>query len=302
MSQQFFEEVPKKYIDQRHEEQPYFIDNRETGLRLFGILYQPERPIGIGIVFLHSLGPERIIGDTVQVNIARALAAQGIVCLRFDYAGTGDSEGEFINITKTTLFSDIGVAITTIKSVEGVKSVGLFGLRLGGMLASLYAEQSDSQVKHLILCSPIVDFADYINKALMVTIACQPILFGKVVATRSNIMQGLIEGNETIYEGINLCNIDGFPLTKELWMSFSKHNLQQEVGSYKGRCLVIDLCIPGKKKDLTISDLAKKYPEAVYYNEIHVRYLPWIHNITYIDSSISNLNESIVQWVSEGEG
>jgi alpha/beta superfamily hydrolase len=283
------------------EERPFFFENTKTASRLFGMLYLPKEPLGIGIVFLHPIAPERITCDTIPVNIARSLASQGIVCLRFDYSGTGDSEGEFRNINKTTLFSDIEVAIATIKSVEAVKSVGLLGLRFGGMLASLYAEQANSQVEHLILCSPIIDFSSYIYNALMMSIACQPIMFGKVVATRAAFMQSLTDGHETIYEGINLRNIDGFPLTQELWMSFNSHNLLQSSGSFKNRCLVIDLCVPGKKKDLTVSELVTKYVGEVSYREISVKFLPWIHN-PYLVTSIAELNECVSQWVSEGAG
>lgn len=299
MIQQNRVEVSNMIAPQRLEEHPFYFGNIEDGVRLFGIIYKPEKPIGIGIVFLHPIGPERVIGDTVPVNIARSLAAQGIVCLRFDYTGTGDSEGEFRDITKATLFSDIAAAITTLEKVEGVNSVGLFGLRFGGMVASLYAEQEDSRVEHLILCSPIVDFPDYLNKALMMSIASQPVIFGKVIADRAILMQGLIDGVETIHEGINLRNIDGFPLTQKLWSSFREHKLQ-EVGSYKKRCLVIDLSIPGKKKDPIISELAARYGENAGYKEISVKYLPWVHNSSLLISSINELNECVTQWVSAG--
>lgn len=301
MIQQNSAEVPKIIIAQSVEEYPFFFCNTYTGMRLFGISYQPQVPVGIGIVFLHPLGPERNTCDTVPVNIARSLATRGIVCLRFDYTGTGDSEGEFKDVNKSALFSDIKSAIIAIKALEGVNSVGLFGLRFGGMLASLYAEQVDSQVDHLILCSPVVDFSDYINKALMMSITSQSVMFGKVVADRAMILRNLAEDKKTTHEGFNLCNIDGFPLTRQLWKSFVEFNLLHIVGSYNKRCLIIDLCIPGKKKELSVSDLAAKYGGDSSYIEIPVKYLPWVLNNLLI-TSISGLNEPVAQWVSEGIG
>lgn len=282
------------------EEQPFFFENTKTGANLFGILYISEKPLDVGIVFLHPIGPERNTCDTVPVNIARSLAAQGIVCLRFDYTGTGDSEGEFKDITKRTLLTDVESAITTIKTVEGVKSVGLFGLRFGGMLASFYAEQADSNLEQLILCSPVVDFSDYINKALMMSITSQAVMFGKVIADRETIMKNLVEGLETVHEGFNLSNLDGFPLSQGLLLSFTGHNLINEVGSYKHRCLVIDLSIPGKRKDASVSKLAAKYGDDCY-TEISVKYLPWILNNLLV-TSIPELNECVTTWVTEGIG
>ena len=66
------------------------------GARRVGVLHLPETRVGeTGVVFLHGwsgcrLGPHRMF-----VTCARRLCATGVPCLRFDFGGRGDSEGEW---------------------------------------------------------------------------------------------------------------------------------------------------------------------------------------------------------------
>jgi len=277
-------------------EQPFFFCNPESGARLFGMLYLPDNPTGVGVVFLHPLGVERNTCDTISVNVARSLAAAGVTCLRFDYFGTGDSEGDFREITSSTLFSDVTAAISEIKASVGVDSVGLFGMHFGGMVAGLYAEQEGDRIEHLMLCSPVISFSDFINKALMLSISQQAIMFGKVIADREMMICNLKEGKETCHDGYNLCNIEGFPLTQGLWQSFADRNLLQDVGSYDRRCLILDLCVTGKRKDGAVSNLTTKYSGDVSYREVPVRYLPW-QVTTYLIKSLHGLNDAVTAWL-----
>ncbi len=280
-------------------EQPFFFCNPQSGVRLFGMLYLPANPTGVGVVFLHPLGVERNTCDTVSVNVARSLASAGVASLRFDYSGTGDSEGDFRDITSSTLFSDVTAAISELKSSIGVDSVGLFGMHFGGMVAGLYAEQEESRIDHLMLCAPVISFSDFVNKALMLSISQQAIMFGKVIADREMMILNLKEGKETRHDGYNLCNIEGFPLTQGLWQSFVDRNLMQDVGSYDRRCLLLDLSVPGKRKDGAVSHLATKYSGDVCYREVPVRYLPWQVN-TYLIKSLHELNDSATAWLIQG--
>ena len=85
-------------------ETPLFFKN--INYKLFGVLHQPEhgeltKP-SLGIVFCHPFAEEKLIVHRVMVNLARRLTKEGIYCLRFDYMGHGDSDGNFEDSTIET--------------------------------------------------------------------------------------------------------------------------------------------------------------------------------------------------------
>ena len=63
-------------------------------LRLYGMLHRPE---GAGphpaVMILHGFTGQRIEPHRLFVKLARQLVAAGIAALRFDFRGSGESEG-----------------------------------------------------------------------------------------------------------------------------------------------------------------------------------------------------------------
>lgn len=136
-------------------EEPLFFPSEQH--RLFGVLHQPEAPArGAGLVFCGPFAEEHKQGYRVFVELARRLTAHGFPCLRFDYRGTGDSEGPFADFTLSGAVADIGSAAALLRERTGVGRVGLVGLRLGASLAWRAAVEG-LDVACLVLWQPIVD-------------------------------------------------------------------------------------------------------------------------------------------------
>ena len=76
--------------------------------------------------------------------------------LRFDYPGTGDSEGEVCDFSDTDWVASIGQAVEELKDMTGLSRVGLVGLRFGAALAVRSAEQRDD-VDRVVLWDPTLD-------------------------------------------------------------------------------------------------------------------------------------------------
>jgi alpha/beta superfamily hydrolase len=137
-------------------ETPFFFSN---GLyKLFGMLYEPEIEYNNeGFVFCDPFAEEKLWAQRVMVNFARELAVRGYSVLRFDYLGTGDSEGDFEECSIETKLSDIRCAVRTLcEKVKGIKSIGLLGLRFGATLAVL-AANIEKKVKSLVLWEPALN-------------------------------------------------------------------------------------------------------------------------------------------------
>lgn len=82
--------------------------------------------------------------------------------MRFDYVGTGDSEGDVGYDRLDSWLDDIAATAEELKRSEPVSNIALGGLRAGGMLA-LLASQRMNNVRSLLLWEPVTDGARYVR-------------------------------------------------------------------------------------------------------------------------------------------
>jgi exosortase A-associated hydrolase 1 len=127
-----------------------------AGDSLLGVLSLPPQPADVGVLIVVG-GPQYRAGSHRQfVQLARALAAQGIASLRFDTRGMGDSQGRFSSFEQ--LGPDIAAAIDALLvEAPAVKRVVLWGLCDGASAALLYLhDRPDPRVVGLALANPWV--------------------------------------------------------------------------------------------------------------------------------------------------
>lgn len=108
---------------------------------------------GPGVVLLHGFTGDRMESHWLFVKCSRALAEAGIASLRFDFYGSGESEGEFREATLEGEIADARAAVEFFRRQKGIAPdrVGLLGLSLGGTIAAAIA--GCDQVQALVLCS-----------------------------------------------------------------------------------------------------------------------------------------------------
>ena len=98
------------------------------GQRLVGELdWQAGEPL---VVCTHGLQSSR--QATKLQALAEALRKQKIGSLRFDFAGRGDSEGKFFDVTYSQQIDDLKAALDFSESTLGASSIGLMGSSMGG--------------------------------------------------------------------------------------------------------------------------------------------------------------------------
>jgi putative redox protein len=76
-----------------------------------------------------------------SVTIARALAARGILALRFDFSFIGESSGRFEDITIQGEAEDLGFAFSEVEK-RGASKVGLVGVSMGAIVAIVFASET----------------------------------------------------------------------------------------------------------------------------------------------------------------
>lgn len=112
---------------------------KSGGQRVAGTLTLP-RGAGKspGVVMCHGFTGNRIEAHFIFVKTSRALARAGIASLRFDFRGSGESAGEFREMTVPREIADARAAIRAIarQSRIDTKRIGIMGLSLGGCVAA----------------------------------------------------------------------------------------------------------------------------------------------------------------------
>jgi hypothetical protein len=127
------------------------------GQWLYGMLHLPEATRRVpGIIMVHGFTGQRIEAHRLFVRAARTLAAAGIAALRFDCRGSGESEGEFVDMTVSGEIADARAALGFLAARPEVdpERLGVLGLSLGGAVAACLAG-SDPRVKALALWTPV---------------------------------------------------------------------------------------------------------------------------------------------------
>ncbi len=133
-----------------------------NGRKIFGVIHRPAdtttapRP---GVVMYHGFvaakyqPPHRIF-----VALAEQLAHQGIVSLRIDLPGRGDSEGESIDMTVDDDLAAAQKAIDVLSEQPDVdpQRIGLVGISWGGTLAASLAGR-DERVAATVMWSSAPD-------------------------------------------------------------------------------------------------------------------------------------------------
>jgi exosortase A-associated hydrolase 2 len=99
---------------------------------------------------------------------ARALAAQGVAVLQVDLHGCGDSSGEFADARWETWKQDIALASHWLRRRIGC-DIGVWGLRLGALLALDYAQTEP--VDRLLLWQPVTSGAGFLTQFLRLRVA-----------------------------------------------------------------------------------------------------------------------------------
>jgi alpha-beta hydrolase superfamily lysophospholipase len=140
---------------------------------LFGWLHLPRAAAqtDCGVILCQPFGYEAICAHRGIRVFAEALAAAGFPALRFDYLGTGDSPEIDAQADQIKVWTeDVLGAAEALRMQSGVRRICLLGFRLGALLATQAAAQSD-RIDGLVVVSPIVSGRRYLKELRMTRMA-----------------------------------------------------------------------------------------------------------------------------------
>ena len=131
------------------------IEWKNNGITLRGSALVTRSKNAPWFIFSHGFTGHRIGPGYLFVRLSRELAAANCSSLRFDFSGSGESDGAFQNMTVDTMKSDLISAAATVRKKFSPSHIVLIGFSLGGMIAALCAPAV--KPAGLVLLSPVAD-------------------------------------------------------------------------------------------------------------------------------------------------
>ena len=142
------------------------IEFEHEGETIRGMFHCPDGAGGVpGVLLCHGFTGTKVEPHRIFVKTSRALAEAGVASLRVDFRGSGESDGEFEDMTCLTEISDARAALTHLAGRDEVDAerLGILGLSMGGFVtASVLA--GDDRPKSAVLWSAVCDFPSLIAK------------------------------------------------------------------------------------------------------------------------------------------
>jgi pimeloyl-ACP methyl ester carboxylesterase len=167
------------------------------------------------IIICHGFVGNKIGVDRLFVKAARKFNSSGFMVLRFDYAGCGESTGDYGAGGLEALVDQTRRVIDYVSSMDCIDSnrIILLGHSLGGA-ASLLASSEDTRVKTLVLWSSV---AQPLNDIVRIV-------------------------GESKYEEANrkgFVDFQGYALTKQFFDSLTKQHPFQHTGKFSGDVFIV---------------------------------------------------------------
>ncbi|ALK95193.1 esterase [Massilia sp. WF1] len=143
----------------------------QDGLR-YCLFHVPQGACRGALVYLHPFAEEMNKSRRMAALQARALAARGVGVLQIDLHGCGDSSGEFGDARWDGWKRDVDAARAWLEQRLG-RRAGLWGLRLGALLALDYAAGAAATPPCLLLWQPVTSGAGFLTQFLRLRVAAE---------------------------------------------------------------------------------------------------------------------------------
>jgi alpha/beta superfamily hydrolase len=129
--------------------------------RVYSYQYAPAEARGLGIVMCPAILGDFASNYRREVVGARALAARGFPVRRFHYRGTGNSDGDFSDVSFDTMVEDALASAAALEEA-GVSDVAFIGTRFGSLVAA--AATRSRAARAVAMWEPMTDARSYFRE------------------------------------------------------------------------------------------------------------------------------------------
>jgi len=146
-----------------------------------------------GIVYAHPFCEEMNKARRMAALQSRRFAAAGYAVLQIDLFGCGDSSGDFVDARWGIWKNDLRTAASWLNSRVGGTS-GLWGLRLGAVLAADVARDPAMGIENLLLWQPVSNGEQYLTQFLRLRLAAEMLADGAAQTGVRELRESLAHG------------------------------------------------------------------------------------------------------------
>lgn len=146
------------------------IEIQRNGMTMRGMMHKPDGFTGklpIALIF-HGFTGNKMEPHFIFVKLSRRLEEAGIASLRFDFLGSGESDGEFRDMTLSGEVDDAKAILNYCKTLDFVDPNRIFvvGLSMGGAVASMLAGLYPRDIAALCLWAPAGNMGQLIGEGI----------------------------------------------------------------------------------------------------------------------------------------
>ena len=163
----------------------------------------PDEVRSIPFIFINPLFDEKKRSQKFYANTARKFSKHGVPVIRFDYYGTGDSDGQLHEMNFRRSLNAIKVLIDQTLKKYQTNSVNLLGIRFGADLALKFAAEHQEYIHKLVLIEPIVIGTRYIKEQRL-----RRKIFQKLHKMVLNL-------DDTMIDGVAFEDHQGYPISRD---------------------------------------------------------------------------------------
>lgn len=211
----------------------------------------PRRGEARGLVYLPPFAEEMNRSRRMAALQARRLAARGIDVLLLDPFGTGDSAGDFSDARWEIWREDVKAAMTWLGGHCGGR-VGLWGLRLGGLLAAEVAAEVIPRPTRLLLWQPVVSGDRFLTQFLRLRVAAG--MSGGGTAEKVKDLRARLQRGEVL-------EVAGYGVAPALAEAISHRHLGDMLGSLAG--LQLNLLEIDTKEEVALAPATRQLLETL---------------------------------------
>lgn len=223
-----------------------------NGERVFACLHVPPHAPRQAVVICHPLGEEKLWSHRVLVSFAREISAAGVLAVRFDFRGEGDSDREFQDSDLESRVEDARRVVQFTRELHpSVSEVTLLGLRFGACVAARAAGCCDG-ISRLVLWDPVTDGDAYMQSVLRLNLMYQMAQFRKVLENREALVARLAQGGTV--------NIEGYELAEPLFRQCSEFRLSATLAEFSGDVLAVQVSQGETPPKPELTSLAEALP------------------------------------------
>jgi pimeloyl-ACP methyl ester carboxylesterase len=136
-----------------------------SGHPLFGWLTRPlDAEVVGGLVVAPTLGREARASRRALRSLAAEAARHGLLVLRFDYDGTGDSSGSIDDPGRDEAWTQSVARAVELLRRHGVADVAGVGMRLGATILGAAVDRHDLDLRSLVLWDPCESGRTYLRE------------------------------------------------------------------------------------------------------------------------------------------